>query len=598
VQPGTGRIFVNDVGQDSWEEVDELVKGANYGWPDSEGMTTIVGHQNPFFVYKNGEGVNQEDCSIIGGAFYNPGTQQFPSDYLGAYFFGDFCSGYIKRLDTASKAVTTFATGITQLIDIKVGTDGALYYVTLGGALSRVSYTGSLAPVIGVQPTSRTVSVGQSTTFSVSASGSGPLSYQWQLNGTNIAGATAASYTRSNVQSTDNGAQFRVVVSNSVGSVTSNAAVLTVTSNQPPVANIVSPSANATYTGGAVIAFSGSASDPEDGALPASAFTWKVDFQHDAHSHPVLAATTGSTSGSFTASDRGETSSNVWYRVTLTVTDSGGLSSTVVRDIQPVKALITLATTPPGLRVKLDGSAVTTPYSFTGVAGIVRTIEAISPQLSPSGESYVHVSWSDAKAPLHEIVTPATATTFTDTLRAESAWSTLDVGSVGQAGSFTQNGTSYELRGSGDDIWNSADAFRFGYQALVGDGRITARVVSLSNTDGWAKAGVMVRESTAPGAKHAYVGITPTNGREFLRREQTDGATTPQGTSGGAPSWVRLVRQGDLFTSYLSSDGVNWTPFGSATIVMGANVRVGLAVTSHNNGVLCTGVFDSLSVVD
>ena len=173
-----------------------------------------------------------------------------------------------------------------------------------------------------------------------------------------------------------------------------------------------------------------------------------------------------------------------------------------------------------------------------------------------------------------------------------------DVGSVGLAGSTAVSGGSYTVKGSGADIYNQADGFQYYHRALTGDGEIRVRVASITNTDQWAKAGVMIRESTAPGAKHAYVGITPTNGREFLRREQTDGATTPQGTSGGAPSWVRLVRQGDLFTSYLSSDGVNWTPFGSATIVMGANVRVGLAVTSHNNGVLCTGVFDSLSVVD
>ncbi len=592
VQPGTGRIFVNDVGQDTWEEINELTRGGNYGWPVSEGPTANPAQQTPFHAYTHASGGG---CAIIGGAWYDPASQQFPSDYLGKYFFGDHCAGYIKRLDPVDRSVTTFATGINQLVDLKVGPEGALYYLTLGGALSRVSYTGSLAPVIGTHPGSRTVSVGQSTTFTVSASGAAPLSYQWQRNGTTIAGATSASYTLGNVQTVDSGAQFRVVVANPAGSVTSNAATLTVTTNQPPVPTIVTPTVGTTYTAGTTIAFSGAATDPEDGILPASAFTWKVDLHHELHSHPVLAAQNGSLSGSFTAADRGETSSNVWYRVTLTVTDSGGLTTTVVRDVQPLKSTITLTTLPAGMQVKLDGTVVTTPFTFTGVAGVIRTLEAVSPQAA-GAQTYVHSSWSDGKAALHEITTPSSNSTFIDTLFVADGWQHADVGSVGQPGSFVANGSSYSVQGSGSDIWDATDAFHFGYQTLEGDGQITARVVSVGNTDPWAKGGVMMRENLGTGARHAFMALTSANGVAFQRREQTSAATLHTGVDGAAPQWLRLVRAGNSIKGYRSIDGTSWTLVGETVQTLPAQVLVGLAVTAHNNAVLSTTTFDSVSI--
>jgi glucose/arabinose dehydrogenase/regulation of enolase protein 1 (concanavalin A-like superfamily) len=596
VQPGTGRIFVNDVGQDSWEEIDELVRGKNYGWPVTEGPTSDPAYQSPFYAYANGPGVNMADCSIIGGAFYNPATPQYPADFLGKYFFGDFCSGYIKRLDPADRSVTTFATGITQLIDIKVAPDGAVHYVTLGGALDRIAYTGSLAPVIGTPPQSRTVSVGQSATFSVSASGGAPLAYQWQRNGAAIAGATAPSYTLANAQLADSGASFRVVVSNGAGSVTSAAATLTVTSNQPPTAMILAPSPSATYVAGTSIAFAGAASDAEDGNLPGAAFTWKVDLHHDSHSHPILGATTGSANGSFVAGDRIETSANVFYRITLTVTDSAGLATTVVRDVQPVKSTVTLATVPAGLQVKLDGTVVTTPFSFVGVAGVIRSLEAVSPQAA-NGQTLTHASWSDGGAARHEITTPTTNATYVDTYAAvASGFVDADVGAVGQAGSSTTSGGTATVRGSGSDIWDAADSFHFTHRTLVGDGTITARVVSVGATDGWAKGGVMVRESLATGSRHAFMALTSGNGVAFQRRESTGGASLHTGVAGGAPVWVRLVRAGNRLSGYRSSDGVAWTLVGESVQTLPASLLVGLAVTAHNNAALNSTSFDNVSV--
>ena len=100
-QPGTGRMFINDVGEGTWEEINDGMAGANYGWPSTEGPTTNPAHRGPIFYYGHGSG-GTTGCAITGGAFYNPATLQFPPQYEGQYFFADFCSGWIRRLDPAT----------------------------------------------------------------------------------------------------------------------------------------------------------------------------------------------------------------------------------------------------------------------------------------------------------------------------------------------------------------------------------------------------------------------------------------------------------------------------------------------------------------
>ena len=174
-------------------------------------------------------------CAITGGAFYSPLTPQFPSEYSQDYFFADFCGGWIWRLDVASGSVTSFATGISSPVDLKVSDDGDLYYLARGqNALYRVGF-GTTAPTITAHPTSRTVQSGAPVTFSVRASGTPPLRYQWMRNGAEITGATAQDYTIAAVVQADNGARFRAQVTNDFGNVLSNEAVLTV---------VVEPGAN------------------------------------------------------------------------------------------------------------------------------------------------------------------------------------------------------------------------------------------------------------------------------------------------------------------------------------------------------------------
>ena len=457
-QPGTGRLFINDVGDKAFDEINEGQRGANYGWPTTEGPTTNPSFKTPFYSYPwNVNGY----CAIVGGAFYNPQTQNFPASYVGKYFFGDHCSGTIRTIDPSTKQVAGFVSGIGHQSDLTIATDGTLYYIDRdANAVERVRYTASQSPTISVQPQSQTISASAPVTFSVSANGTGPLSYQWQRGTTNIAGATTSSYTFT-TQLSDNGATFRCVVSNSFGTATSNSAILTVVDNDPPTATITQPASGTPFTGGQVIAYAGDATDPEDGTVAASGFEWEVVFHHDDHVHPYQGPISGTKSGSFTAATTGETSDNIWYRVHLRVRDSGGLLHEVTRDVLPRKADVTLATSPAGLQVTLDGTPRVTPYTFTGVAGIARILGVLSPQ-----NNSFFTSWSDGGALTHTISTPPANTTYTANFRpgADYVEVTPAAGAVTAStndgnvpGNTVDNNLATRWSGNGDGAWIQYD---------------------------------------------------------------------------------------------------------------------------------------------
>jgi regulation of enolase protein 1 (concanavalin A-like superfamily) len=173
-----------------------------------------------------------------------------------------------------------------------------------------------------------------------------------------------------------------------------------------------------------------------------------------------------------------------------------------------------------------------------------------------------------------------------------------DVGPVGIPGSdrYSSDGT-FTVSASGSDIFTAPDTFRFLHRTLTGDVTLIARVATLQNTDPWAKAGVMIRETTAPDAKFAYSVVTPGNGASFGRRTAT-GALGGSSTTAGpkAPTWVKLTRNGSSFSAFYSADGQAWTFVGSRTINMAASVEVGLCLTSHDDAQLATATFDNVTV--
>jgi hypothetical protein len=180
-----------------------------------------------------------------------------------------------------------------------------------------------------------------------------------------------------------------------------------------------------------------------------------------------------------------------------------------------------------------------------------------------------------------------------------SPWIAADVGTIGLAGGNSFSNGTFTVNGSGDDIWNAADAFHYVQQPVGGPCEIRARVVNVQNTDPWAKAGVMLREGAAAGARNVAVVVTAGNGMAFQVRASTGAATTSTVLGGiTAPRWVRLVRApGNLFAGYYSSDATNWNQIGTNTLVSMSNgVSAGLAVTAHNNASNCSAVFDNVAV--
>jgi hypothetical protein len=184
--------------------------------------------------------------------------------------------------------------------------------------------------------------------------------------------------------------------------------------NQRPTAMIATPADGMTYSGGDVISYSGSATDPEDGPLPAERLTWWADFHHDAHTHPFLPPTSGSDGGTVTIPTGGETSDNVWYRFYLVATDGQGAADTVFQDVLPNKVTLTFTTQPEGLEITLDGQPRLTPLSVSAVVGIERELGVVSPQTVGS-TTYTFESWSDGGDATHTITTPATNATYTAT---------------------------------------------------------------------------------------------------------------------------------------------------------------------------------------
>jgi len=196
------------------------------------------------------------------------------------------------------------------------------------------------------------------------------------------------------------------------------------------------------------------------------------------------------------------------------------------------------------------------------------------------------------------LVSPVTTSVYTLSLL-PSTWQTADIGSVGIPGSATYLNTTYTLKGSGADIWGTADGFHFLSQSISGDFVITARLASMSDTDYWAKAGLMVRETNAANAKNVALLVTPQGGGTRMQWRNTQGGTTSDHelSQSKAPLWLRLVRSGDTITGWQSNDGVSWTNKHSVADSMSSGVLVGLIVTSHKNDTLNAALFQNVDLV-
>ncbi|MDE3100203.1 MAG: DUF1349 domain-containing protein, partial [Verrucomicrobiota bacterium] len=178
-------------------------------------------------------------------------------------------------------------------------------------------------------------------------------------------------------------------------------------------------------------------------------------------------------------------------------------------------------------------------------------------------------------------------------------WTDADIGSPAIAGYATYTNGTFTVSGNGSDIWGTSDQFNYAYESVSGDQTVIARVASENGTAAYAKAGVMIRETTAADAVEASVLLTPANGVAMEVRPATSAASinmTGWITGVVPPQWVKIVRSGSTFTGYYSADGSTWTQIASTNLTMASSATAGLAVTSHDTSSLNTSTFDNVSI--
>ena len=347
---------------------------------------------------------------MVGGTFYEPAIPQFPAQYVGRYFYSDYCTGQIRTLDVSTgQDKGTFISDGNRVVDLDVNAQGSLLYLerrglgdgspedntgSVDGKLWKVTYTGSGKPFISVQPESVLRTVGEDARFAVVASGAIPLTYTWFADGAEIPESDSSVIMFSSVTLGQDSTTIEVRVSNNEGNVMSEEVLLRVTDNHRPEPEILMPAAGLLYKGGDTIRFLGNAFDSEDGILSPNGLSWKIDFHHGTHAHPGLSWTPGVSSGEWIVPSQGETSTDVWYRFYLKATDEEGLTKVVYRDLYPALGNIHVNAKPNGLAIRLDGTEKPTPFEVEGVQHIRRYVTA--PDKQVRGDSvYFFDRWED-----------------------------------------------------------------------------------------------------------------------------------------------------------------------------------------------------------
>ena len=456
-RPGTREIWIGDVGLSTWEEINRVVDPLNgtildFGWPCYEGpapqpawqgsgatlcnnlysgtnLPSFVALGMPYYSYNHantvvaGETCPTGSSSVTGVAFYGSGN--YPTSYQGALFFTDYSRQCIWAMHLGSNGlpdpnqIETFAANTPQPVDLQVGPNGDLFYVNInggnatGGEVRRIQFTAGNQPPTAVI-TADTTSGPAPLTVNLSAASSsdpegGALTYAWDLYGSgSFTDSTSVTATATFAPGTHT-VRLRVT---DPGGLSSTAQVTINATYTAPVATILSPAPSLTWAVGDTISFSGQGIDAVDGTLPASAFEWHILLHHcpsNCHIH-LIQDVTGISSGSFVTPNHDYPS---YLELQLTVTDSGGLSSTASVSLYPEATTLIFDTSPSALTVDFGTTALTTPSSQTVIVGSVNSLGAPSPQSDQGGAAWSFQSWSDSGAQNHEITAPSTGATFT-----------------------------------------------------------------------------------------------------------------------------------------------------------------------------------------
>jgi glucose/arabinose dehydrogenase len=457
-RPGTSEIWVGDVGWRTWEEINRIPNPAagplrNYGWPCYEGNNPQSGFDSanltlceslysapagtvtpPYYTYAHSQTVAAGDGCPTGGsapagvAFYPTTGGNYPSTYAGALFFADYSRQCIWAMRAGANGlpdpanIVPFSNTASGPVDLEIGPDQDLYYVDLtGGTVRRFHYSsGNQPPVAVVTATPVAGNAPLQVTFDASGStDSDPgdiLSYQWDFTNDGTVDATGA--TASFTYNTVGTYTARLRVSDIGGASDTKTVQIRVGTNAPePV--IDTPTTALNWQVGQTVNFSGHATDPQEGTLAPAALQWELINRHcyaadNCHTHPVQNAA-GVASGSFVAPDHEYPS---YLELTLTATDSGGLSGSTTVRLDPATVNLNLASSPGGLTINVNGADVTTPATRQVIVGSTNTVSGPSPQ-TVGTSTFTFDRWSDGGARTHVVTAPATATTYTATYTAD-----------------------------------------------------------------------------------------------------------------------------------------------------------------------------------
>lgn len=431
-RPGTRELWIGDVGESAWEEVNRIADVnddvlENFGWPCYEGAGAHFGFEAhprcaalihdtlppgtpgrktpPFFSYLHGQApgfdLTPAGCqsgagqAISGISFYQGGS--YPSQYQQALFFADYAVNciYAMRVDASGVPDPTRIDVVERAAEIpvslEVGPGGDIYYASIGGAIRRITY-GALT----AKATADTTSGDDPLMVQFDGSGSvdpagGPLLYAWDLDGNGVFDDSTE------VRPHRTYARGAYTVRLQVTSRTGNTAVsppLVITAGVRPAATITAPAAGTRWKAGERLSFAGMGSDVQDGVLRPEAMSWRVILLHcpmgGCHQHP-LENFAGVAAGSFTTAPDGYPAH---YQIELTVTDSAGFTGTTTVQVDAIGTELRLETRPPGMQLIYAGAPLATPHQVMEVDGDTVTLEAPARQ-DHDGASYLFTGWSD-----------------------------------------------------------------------------------------------------------------------------------------------------------------------------------------------------------
>jgi glucose/arabinose dehydrogenase len=552
------RFFINDVGQGAWEEIDEGVVGADYGWNCREGAHTnsTTGKcagtppspfRDPIHEYDRGTGC----ASITGGAFVPTGS--WPTAFNGDYMFADYVCGQIFRLESGPGGYsrTSFGTGLGSVVHMLFGTDG-LFYTTYSssGQVRRIRYTGTdnRAPVARISATPVSGAAPLLVSFDGSASSdpdSGDLVAAWIWDfGDGTPEFETVSPTTTHTYSVA-GTYTAVLRVRDVSEALSDPATILINAgNSAPQATILTPLVTDRLSVGQTMTLQGQATDPEQGTLPAASLSWTVLLHHASHTHPFFGPVTGNNINvTYPSPEDLSAAANSYLSVHLTATDALGATSTVTLNAMPRTTNITFATQPTGLQLSVNGTSFPGPQTFVSWVNYGLNVDV------PTQSGFTFGSWSDGGARAHTIVTPATATTYTATHSPSVGLSVNDV-SVTEGHSGT-TAASFTVTLSGASSQTVSASYS------------TANGTATSGSDYVATAGTV----TFPSGSTSQPVVVNVNGDTTVEGNETFlvNLSSPTNATLTDGQGVGTINNDDSVTPPVG-EGVVWTSGGGVTI--------------------------------